>query len=1390
MFSKSSPPSLGLNAAIPVSDGRFRICRTKLSFRKSRIFSSRGRTTDCACRLWVDEKTWRLGSNQDTLSACQYRVGQPMPDAPKSLRPLHLQTIDSLFAELIGGASVSVGADDAEFCLHHADSRAVLNWYRLNRTKWAGNVMAPDVEAMVSATTTAPPALPIPDIITPKAGRRLRLAKVVAHRFAGVHAYGTADVPPSDFVFEPREPITLFDGWNGAGKTSLLNTIIWCLTGEMLRPQRQPESGQEEFSGLFVRSIGGGDDETTTHSLTPVTPLPNPIYYLPPIGKPVPVDSWVELTFIDQDDNVLPPVRRTQLRNAKGKISETQSGFETLSVDPIALRIGTIMPALLQFLKVGAASDLGLAAAKLTGLADISNLAKHATRARDKLKGEFKKDREQEIEDADARFLETRGDLQKQIDEYPQMAPTEPLPAPSEAQDLEQKFAGIEDHFNALKAEALTAAQIILGAGFDPSDKTARDDLEVSIGPAQGQLKSMGQLPNVRRSRALTELNDADWLRVDNMIAQLRAEAATLAELASTPELARRKQLYARVASWMTDFKGHDASTCGICSRSLKGVLDPVTQRAVSEHLTEVTEADQRLLSLTQKNWATGWASTLVAKCPAALQLELGSDLPAHPRDLIRAALVDDLFETESFQATLAALKVGVGTACDQELAKLPTFIEPTVDAFPAALDAVSAPLLLSIKRFARARAFAQWRAAHVAEVGDVTKAILQGASSDVGPITDLTPISRKLEALASIVKGVAPLNAALELCQRMGSHLKTRRTKEERLKLYGRAATALDSVIELGALAEKQVEGLRKLLHTRASYWRDRCYHNSYPMAGHALRDTAMDVKGVLDIRVGYEKASAPAQHISNASALRASLMGFFLAFWEHVLAERGGIALLIFDDPQELLDHDNKEKLARLLPDLVNQGGQLIVATYDRYFARAAAAAGREHARLEHRSVHPVNPSRDTLKTASAVEELDRKRIAYEHDKDNASLAQDYANKVRIFLEARLADLFDDPAYPAYAAASKAPTLVDYLGRLRGLVKSPPNALFKGKAVTDFCDCKAIAQGTECMKVLNTAHHNKSSLSAGDVYAVAGDLDMVRKLAEKMHIEFRHWRWHEPLQRAEAPNNIIPFKSVTAPALKVLIHPDLAAFTANSANEGTQDAASEALDESWFADKTLFLIRTNNLGFSVPDGCIAITESAAYDGKDHNLVIARQKEHLLARRLFRPPHGDELALAAEAPDPRVSKPTLMLNAGDVALHRIVGMLTEQPPPPPGRGEATELPSATSLSQIRTAYRVREESGIPLALPGQVVLGGDIVFKNQLAAMEGTLIALALDDGTSIFKRIGKQVPGTAGKLWQFESVGGLGSSIVVSLVEPDEKSDVPRFASARRIIGVLYTV
>jgi hypothetical protein len=108
--------------------------------------------------------------------------------------------------------------------------------------------------------------------------------------------------------------------------------------------------------------------------------------------------------------------------------------------------------------------------------------------------------------------------------------------------------------------------------------------------------------------------------------------------------------------------------------------------------------------------------------------------------------------------------------------------------------------------------------------------------------------------------------------------------------------------------------------------------------------------------------------------------------------------------------------------------------------------------------------------------------------------------------------------------------------------------------------------------------------------------------------------------------------FKPVIVPAFNVPIYPDLAAFTAALPHEATQDVASECLDHSWFANKTLFLVRQDNFGFSIPAGSIAIAENHACEGKDHDLVIVRQKGHFLARRLLRPPKGGELALAAQA--------------------------------------------------------------------------------------------------------------------------------------------------------------
>jgi hypothetical protein len=151
---------------------------------------------------------------------------------------------------------------------------------------------------------------------------------LVPHRFAGLHAYGKATEVPADFIFEPEKPITLFEGWNGSGKTSLANAIIWCLTGQLPRPQRLPEAGDKEFDCV----IEHGDEEPSNHAISPVTPLPHAKDWTPgATAKVIPADTWVELTFADTAaGTLLPPVRRTQSRKSNGKLTETAPVPSTL----------------------------------------------------------------------------------------------------------------------------------------------------------------------------------------------------------------------------------------------------------------------------------------------------------------------------------------------------------------------------------------------------------------------------------------------------------------------------------------------------------------------------------------------------------------------------------------------------------------------------------------------------------------------------------------------------------------------------------------------------------------------------------------------------------------------------------------------------------------------------------------------------------------------------------------------------------------------------------------------------------------------------------------------------------------------------------------------------
>jgi hypothetical protein len=83
-------------------------------------------------------------------------------------------------------------------------------------------------------------------------------------------------------------------------------------------------------------------------------------------------------------------------------------------------------------------------------------------------------------------------------------------------------------------------------------------------------------------------------------------------------------------------------------------------------------------------------------------------------------------------------------------------------------------------------------------------------------------------------------------------------------------------------------------------------------------------------------------------------------------------------------------------------------------------------------------------------------------------------------------------------------------------------------------------------------------------------------------------------------------------------------------------------------------------------------------------------------------------------------------------------------------------------------------------------VLGGQIIPLEELGLHRETLVALTLDDGSTIFKRVAGALPDDLSHLQQFESIGGIGDSRILAVDKPHK--NFRTVTSARAIFGVLY--
>ena len=1304
--------------------------------------------------------------------------------------PIISHTLETLCNELVSGRGVIIDEDGNVFQLTTSQERAIFEWYRANRDKWAKNVMKADVEGLTDSIKNTPPDLPATVTADTSDKKIFHLKSITAHRFAGIHKFKEPQSPPNEFHFDFTKPFHLIQGRNGSGKTSLLSAICWCLCGSIYRTQRPPETIANTIS-LETDGDGNGN-----FNMSPITPIPRSSVLSDLDTKYVPLDTWVEVK-LEDDQGQEYKIKRSVSRTNRGKLIISNPDLSELNLDPNAFEIGTKMTGLIPYIQLEETSDLGAVVAEITGIQPLKDLSKHAKKTQVKLQNDFPKEKEKEIGVLNKHFEELKIELEEEIKSTPSIDPEVNAPT-LKSDNVGEVLKNLKEIFEVKQSVSLSQCKTILGDSFDSKDRAKRAELLKAVKPALGQLSNsnIGRLPSASMLKSLGSVEEETNAQIELLIKKYESESLELLQLKESPQQAVRMRLYAKISEWYKDHPelSLDMENCPVCDRSLKDIIDPKTGQSVIDHISQHLEKDSVHLGKTVKVWEGHAINELRAFLPNPYQTYLVGSYPSEPSELIFNALCEELFEAECFNGCLETLKSDTTELCRKELAILGSLDDSDECALADCIKDRPGGLKETINKVNRAIAFSRWRRKYTVECKIVFNNVVGSYQEDGDTQVDQKielecySLSDRLNRLNSIIDASKPIESALTIVKKMAGVFNKYDAIIARIDEYKNTAEALEKITQIEDLVEKQVSLLMKKLLSDTQDWKNNIYRSAFEGAP-LISDTDVSTDGRLLFKASVGGTKASAKHISSASDLKASLLSFLLAFWKHFIDNRGGLSVLLLDDLQELFDQTNRRRIAGVLPDLVDSGVRAIVTTNDRAFGDLIYSSFKRKSKSDNISrlrVFPLKSIRHHIELGEFSEVVeDKKRIFKMPESENeAQPARDYINCLRIYLEKKLIDLFDQ----THPGLPEKPTLANLIGAIHSRNKNGIE-LYTSMSFINLINDPALKQDSNFLYLLNESHHHRDeNITYPDVIEVEDDCSRVMKLVDSVHEEYELWLRRDPIgshrEKPEMPSVVIELP----PKDDVPIVLDLAAFTADDSASDTY-IDSEGFSFKYLSDRLIYKVHTHNFGFSVPVNCQCLVNPYENDIPDNSLVIALHKDKVYARRLHsNPTQQNIIALSSDAENPTNRPPTVFLRAEEVRLLKVVGIFFDSTSIfPRPREEASLIEEYSFINQIEAVFKVSGNSAVPLALPGQMVFGGKILTPHDLDRLEGAFAAVSTSGG-SFLKRIGMKLP-EAPHIRHFYSIGSLGESMIVRIEDVgDEQGMFAGFETARIILGVLY--
>ncbi|QDV20136.1 DNA replication and repair protein RecF [Gimesia panareensis] len=1273
---------------------------------------------------------------------------------------LEVHTLDSLCKELVSGRGIRYGENGDVLQFSSEKTRSIFNWYLQNRELWSGRNKKEDVESIVKQLEVeAPKYESLSAIGTGEEKLNWHLTSVRANQFGGVHRDEGLE-EKEIFEYNCESDLSLFEGNNGSGKSSILSAICWCLTGYVYRSQKPPEIGSESFD-VWINEDEA--DHELSFQIAKVTPIPSHQVLVGLEDKKVPIETWVELTFENDKNDETVTVRRSLQRKVRGAgFQESTSNISQLGLSPISLELGTRMPAQIPYIQLGEENDLSTAIAELTGLNPLKDLVLHAQKSKAKLEKDLPKKCDQVLTETDIEYENERKLLLLEFEKDADLFRDLEVPAYG-SEDCETHLDNMDQLFHKLQKDSLVGAENILGPDFNVEDQDQIEELVQKTQPSITRLSSNYRefhLKSLNRIFDLAQLEDDETTAVLNFITQLIKEAEELKVVHETKDVAVRLQLYAKLASWMKErgFEPELLRDCPVCDTNIKEQKEPLTGKLITEHIREIAESNASHLEQTIAEWIKDSTRRLMSEF-GSVSKELHDNLPEKPSDLIRNALVEELFQSTLFSGVLAPLKDKVQKLCSKYLSKMSAYHVPDSNLLHECLLTGDDELRRKINNIFQILAFKKWIIEYENDIQSALKSIvgdtsLFRAEANIdGRSAEEFTLLQNLNVLRNLVTDQKPLQLAIERIERLKKFNQVRHENLELKEKYQEAANEISDLFVLSNLVDHHVDGIMKPLAENTSDFKNKIYQPAYTSAPKI--DTTKVQKNILRIQADMNGTKAEARHFCNASDIRANLIALLFSFWKHINEKQSSLSLFLYDDIQELFDPINKRRLADSITYMVNDGAHVILTTNDKTFAENVYRSS-EQLLVDYRQVLPAKGNHQVVMLKKSIKTIYKKRQEFEKHIDEHQYARDYLNELRIYIECCFKDLFDIPD----SDLPSKPTYSDYLNGIVNRVKKGFDG-FSGKVFADLIKDPDLKVGSDVYELMNLSHHsNAATVSYKEVADVSQNLKKVTSLVHQAHEEYERWLRRESVDET-VTGSVLTFDSVDL-SFKVPLAATLSASSlSESIREGTE--SGEDFSSDYLEDHVIFYNRTDNMGFAGEIDSRLIVEANASAPEDKSWVIAVHNEKNYVRRVvYTDQHNGMVTLVGESENPLRRPPALHVKINEVQLFKIVGVLFDASPLYFTSKQEAELDYSYKLKErVKMAFKASGTSALPLAISGQTLLAGNRILPSELPKYENRLVGISTHDEKTLFKRVGKNLSlKSAANLRQFESIGGEGES------------------------------